>query len=150
MAETYPAILQGDHIEWTDEAPRRVNTNARINVIITIPGETQPASSGQTTESGSEAEEDEMLFRRLAEQWRSETQYFSTLPKMVLHPAYQKIIGFGKPAVPLILKELEARSDPWLWALHAITGEDPAPPNATFSEAVQAWLAWGRRKGHLK
>jgi len=52
----------------------------------------------------------------------------------------------GKLAVPLLLKELKERPDHWLVALNAITGEDPAPEDANFSEAVAAWIKWGKSK----
>lgn len=92
---------------------------------------------------------DDTEFCALAAQWRAETKYLSSVSKMVRHPAYQRIISMGWPAVPLILKELQQNSDHWLVALHLITGEDPAPADATFGEAVQAWLQWGRQKGYL-
>ena len=149
MSETYKAVLQGDHIEWGGKIPHQVESNEKINVLITIPGDPRLASTGQASGSDLGLRADETLFQQLAEQWRSETEYISSLSKMALHPAYQRIIGLGKPAVPLILSELQKRSDHWLWALHAITGEAPAPPNATFREAAQAWLDWGREKGYL-
>ncbi|MGH9844900.1 MAG: hypothetical protein ACREEM_39795, partial [Blastocatellia bacterium] len=92
---------------------------------------------------------EEEAFQSLAAQWRRETQYWSSVSKMALHPAYQRIIGMGNAAVPFILKELELRGGHWLWALHAITREDPAPPDANFRDAVDAWLRWGRQKGFL-
>ena len=88
-------------------------------------------------------------FRRLADQWRKETQYISSLTQMAMHPAYQKIIGMGQQAVPLILREMQQHGGHWLWALHVITDEDPVQPNATFREAVQAWLEWGKQRGYL-
>lgn len=66
-----------------------------------------------------------------------------------MHPAYQRIIGLGPRAVPLILRELQKTRGHWLWALNAITGEDPAPPAATYSEAVDAWLEWGKENRYL-
>ena len=91
----------------------------------------------------------EPRFRHLVDQWRKETRYLSSLSKISMHPAYQKIIGIGKEGVPLILREMQERGGHWLWALYAITDEDPAPPNANFDEAVQAWLNWGRQRGYI-
>jgi hypothetical protein len=91
----------------------------------------------------------ERRFQHLAETWRTETKYLSSLSKMAMHPAYQKIIGMGKQVIPLILRELRERGGHWLWALHVITDEDPAPVDATFAEAVQAWLRWGRSKNYI-
>jgi hypothetical protein len=84
----------------------------------------------------------------LAEIWRKETRATSALKRKILHPAYQQIIGMGPRAVPLILSELSERPDDWMWALNAITHEDPALENASFDEAVDAWLKWGKSK-HL-
>src|SRR2546427_853631 len=68
----------------------------------------------------------ERLFHKLAEQWRKETAHLSLVIKKVTHPAYQRIIGLGLDAVPLILCELQRRPSNWFWALKAITGVDPA------------------------
>lgn len=89
-------------------------------------------------------------FQNLTQAWRSETKYLSSLSKIAMHPAYQKIIGMGKPVLPLILDELQRRGGHWLWALHVITDEDPAPANATFREAVQAWLNWGKTHKYIR
>jgi hypothetical protein len=88
-------------------------------------------------------------FSRLVDTWRRDTRRLSSVTQMALHPAYQKIIGMGWAAVPLILREMQERGGHWLWALHAITDEDPAPEGATFHEAVQAWLEWGRARNYL-
>jgi hypothetical protein len=86
-------------------------------------------------------------FRVLVERWKAETVHSSLVQTQVQHPAYQRIIGMGQQAVPLILDEMRRRPDHWFWALHAITGEQPASPGATFGEAAEAWLAWGRTRG---
>jgi len=106
-------------------------------------------TEGLLCDKNSEPGDDEKLFRDLADQWRKDTRYLSSVTRMAIHPAYQRIIGMGSPALPLILRELRQRGDHWLWALHAITGEDPASPDATFEEAVQAWLEWGSKRGYL-
>ena len=70
--------------------------------------------------------------------------------KMFSHPAYRRIMGMGSSVLPLLLVELQHRPDHWLVAMNAITGEDPAPKDANFNAAVEAWLLWGRQKGLLK
>jgi hypothetical protein len=50
----------------------------------------------------------EERFNKLAKVWKSETELVSKVSKRVMHPAYQKIIGMGEPAIPLILKDLSA------------------------------------------
>jgi hypothetical protein len=87
-------------------------------------------------------------FRSLADQWYRETGMLSMMQKKALHPAYQRIIGMGKDALPFIFQELKQRGGHWIWALTAITGEDPAEPDHSLKEAVAAWLEWGRRHGY--
>ncbi len=91
----------------------------------------------------------EGLFRELADQWRRETAHLSLAIKKVMHPAYQRIIGLGPDAVPLILRELQRRPGHWFWALKAITGEDPAQPEDTISQASHAWLRWGQERQYI-
>lgn len=88
-------------------------------------------------------------FGRLAGQWKKDTRFTSSLNKRSMHPAYQRIIGMGPAALTLIFQDLEETRSHWLWALCAITGNDPAPQNATFDEAVDAWLTWGKSEGYL-
>jgi hypothetical protein len=91
----------------------------------------------------------EREFRELANQWYEETRKISSVPEMVLHPAYQKIIGMGKEALPLIFTELKRSRGHWLWALTMITREDHANPGDTFRQAVDSWLKWGEQKGYI-
>jgi hypothetical protein len=43
-----------------------------------------------------EAEQKHPEFASLAERWRRETRFSSSLDEKVLHPAYQSIIAMGK------------------------------------------------------
>jgi hypothetical protein len=88
-------------------------------------------------------------FAELAEAWRRETQFISFVQQRVVHPAYQRIIGMGWAAVPLILRELQRQPEHWLWALQAITGEEPARNASGLQAASEAWLRWGRERGLL-
>lgn len=94
---------------------------------------------------------DEALFRALAALWRRDTFNISSTSRMAMHPAYQRVIGMGSIAVPLILRELQQRPDWWFWALQAITGVDPVPPSwrGSLREMSAAWLAWGQEYGYL-
>lgn len=88
-------------------------------------------------------------FQALAEQWHRETLHASSITKKVLHPSYQRIMAMGKPALPWILDDLHKTRSHWLWALHFITGKDPAEPSVNFNQAVDAWLQWGLDNGLL-
>jgi hypothetical protein len=86
-------------------------------------------------------------FDELADTWEAETAFVSVVMKKVLHPSYQRIIGLGPAAVPLILERLEQRPQHWFWALEAITGDDPADGADSTLSATDAWLDWGRERG---
>jgi hypothetical protein len=92
----------------------------------------------------------EELFASLAAKWKSERVSTSSNLDIFLHDAYQKIIGLGRSAVPMILRELEKSQDHWYWALAAITREDPVPATlkGNMPAMRQSWLNWGRREGY--
>ena len=92
-----------------------------------------------------------MEFRSLVEQWEQETLFHSSLSLIFTHPAYQRIMAMGKPALPLILSELQKKSGQWFYALRYITGSDIAAEAEakTFSEAREAWLEWGRNNNYI-
>jgi hypothetical protein len=82
-------------------------------------------------------------FARLAAEWQEDTA-FASGQEIMVHPAYQQIIGMGAPALPLILRAMTENPAHWFWALNAITGEDPAVATTSFADATRAWLDWGR------
>ena len=90
-------------------------------------------------------------FSALVSQWKRNTEMTSSMTEMAMHPAYQRIIGMGTDAIPLLLRELEDRPDHWFWALKAISGDDPVRPEqrGKLKEMVRAWLAWGSREGYV-
>jgi len=96
------------------------------------------------------ASELETLFQEHVEMWKADTEHYSSVTKMILHPSYRRIMGMGPAVLPILLRELRERPDHWLVALNAITGIDPAPEKSTFDEAVGAWLQWGVRQGYLR
>ena len=87
-------------------------------------------------------------FRRLATEWKTETQFQSSITRIAMHPAYQRIIGMGQEALPYILRDLETTRAPWFWALHAITGLDPVPAEdrGYLDRMTRAWVRWGVRE----
>ncbi len=88
-------------------------------------------------------------FKTLADEWKRDTRFKSSLTAKVMHPSYQAIIGMGKEALPFILDDLQRTRAHWLWALRAITQEDPVPEGVDFGTAVEVWLTWGRNLGKL-
>ena len=87
-------------------------------------------------------------FYALVREWRSDTAAVSVDARKFRHPAFQKIVAMGWPAVPLLLHEIEHTSGHFDVALREITGDDPVPTKAAgdMRRVVKAWLQWGRRK----
>jgi hypothetical protein len=88
-------------------------------------------------------------FRRLASEWKAQSRYLSNTAQMAMLRPYQRIIGMGWQAVPLILEELRREPDQWFWALEAITEENPVPSEAAghVRQSAEAWVQWGRERG---
>jgi hypothetical protein len=94
----------------------------------------------------------EKRFIRLRDKWKSETAHESSTTRLVLHPAYQGIIGMGPDIVPLLLRELDQEPQVgfWFWALHAITQEDPvsSEDRGDGKAMAKAWIAWGKAQAY--
>jgi hypothetical protein len=88
-------------------------------------------------------------FSELADRWIAETAMQSSVQRKVLHPAYQRIIGMGPQAIPMILTRLRDDGGYWFWALAAIADEDPAAEMRGYEDAREAWLEWGVEAGYL-
>jgi hypothetical protein len=89
-------------------------------------------------------------FRDLVQRWRRDTRHVSSITERSTHFAYQRIIGMGGDALPLILHDLETTHDHWIWALNAIVPlENPAQHTDVFEEAVDAWITWGREHAYI-
>ena len=86
--------------------------------------------------------------QRLKAQWLKQTMVLSDAGKIMRHPAFKAIIALGEPAVPIIL---DARPSLLVWALPAITGENPVAEgdDGKIDKLTEAWLQWGRAKGLL-
>ena len=90
-------------------------------------------------------------FQRLAAEWKQRSRHMSNTAQMAMLRPYQKIIGMGIEAVPLILEELQREPNQWFWALEAITEENPVPAEAAGRVRLMAdaWIEWGRQHGFI-
>ena len=93
----------------------------------------------------------ETIFRDSADVWLEETSAYSSVTDISMHHAYQRIIGLGEPAVPLILREMQSEPGHWFWALRSITGCDPVPEEHRGDIASMSadWIRWGQSKGYI-
>jgi len=89
----------------------------------------------------------EETFRTLADEWRFATRFYSSLEQIIEHPAYRAIVQLGEEVVPLLLRELRRRPEPWFAALREITGADPVgmDQRGNMRAMTEAWLRWGRQ-----
>ena len=57
----------------------------------------------------------------------------------------------GPDVVPLLIRDLAEQPTHWFWALKAISGEDPVPPESVGKtpEMTESWLHWGHERGYL-
>lgn len=115
-------------------------------------GQAQRAAKSNGHRSGGKAADVTARFRELAARWRKDTEAESTIARMVRHTAYLEIIRLGPDVIPILLGELKRRPDFWFAALRELTGEDPVPKEAAgkIKDMAQAWLKWGRDRGHIK
>ena len=91
-------------------------------------------------------------FDQLVSEWKSGRPRGVDVAQMVRHPAYERIIGMGKPAIPLILRELERDVDHWFPALRELTGASPVPEESkgNLAKMTQAWLNWGKDEAYIQ
>jgi hypothetical protein len=92
---------------------------------------------------------DEVIFKGLAENWQHATQHLSVLAKRYEHPAYKAILGMGCGIAPFILRELQRAPDRWFDALEKLTSVNPAQNAATFEDAVELWIKWGKDNKYI-
>lgn len=81
-------------------------------------------------------------FNRLVQQWTQDIVFTSSSHDIILHWAYQQVIGLGPQIIPLIYEEMVAGELHWNWALYAITGEDVAANTDSPRAATDVWIRW--------
>lgn len=84
----------------------------------------------------------------LKSEWLEATRHLASLREMVMHPSYQKIIGMGEVALPMIFDELRKSPQHWFWALSSITMEDPVKPEdrGNLEKMRDSWLQWAKNE----
>lgn len=91
-------------------------------------------------------------FYELAETWRQETKYMSSIQQITSNASYQQIIGMGEKALPLIFREMQRQSGHWFLALQRITRVNPIQPQnrGDMENMTIDWLNWGRDSGYIR
>lgn len=93
----------------------------------------------------------EKTFTELATKWKRDTGTQSSIPAVVMHPAYLDIIGMGPDAIPFILRDLQGETSLWFTALRALAKTSPVKPEdaGNLKKMREAWLRWGKANGYL-
>lgn len=89
-------------------------------------------------------------FDQLVADWEAATMFSSSALEICTNRSYQRIIGLGLQAVPLIFERILNGSHHWGWALAAITQEDPAEDCDTIDQVSDAWMRWGEAHGFVR
>jgi hypothetical protein len=98
---------------------------------------------------------DDAVFQALVQRWHKERGASSSITQIAMCRSYQRIIGMGDKAIPLILRDLAQNADQpdhWFWALQMLTGIDPvADEDRGDMRAMAAtWLEWGKLSGYAR
>ena len=103
------------------------------------------------TSDGCAMTEAQAEFDRLAAEWKHETEHLSSSTAIVAHRAYQEIIGMGREAIPMILRDLEGTQAQWFSALRSIARESPIQPEdrGDIGAMAAAWLKWGKQRQYI-
>lgn len=90
-------------------------------------------------------------FDRLANRWRKDTELSSSVTQDFAHLAFLEILAMGKPALPLILEDLQLRGGHWFLALRLIAEDNPVPQAhaGRVKQMREDWIAWGRQNAYL-
>ena len=89
-------------------------------------------------------------FSALVGAWKGETMHLSSLSQVFDTEHYQKILGMGERAVPLIIRQLylEGRT-PYHWwgALRQLTKANPVPRwrEGNVGAMSEYWIKWARK-----
>jgi type I restriction enzyme M protein len=104
------------------------------------------------SDSSSRAMDESQLFSELRDKWHEETRLLPNATKRAINRHYQRIIGMGEAALPLILNDLSTNgTDDWFWALTSITGENPITEDiaGNMQAMAMSWIKWGKAAGYL-
>lgn len=129
------AVEGGITLTWEDETGQPIQLVVQVGSAAFLPDESVQRALRQAE------------FRRLVDQWKKERGSRSSIPQSAYLDSYQKIMGMGPNAVPLIIDQLKSegdRPDQWFWALRAITKQNPVKPEdrGNFPKMAQAWIEW--------
>ena len=97
------------------------------------------------------SEEEYNKFCNLAEKWKEETLFTSSISEIESNPSYLEIINMGKSVLSYIFQDLKSGYAFWFGALENITGCNPVKPSHRgFVELMtEDWLKWGEGHGYI-
>jgi hypothetical protein len=117
------------------------------------PGKISKTQASANVQSFAPKAQASLRFRELVAQWRAERGATASITAMAACDAYQKIIGMGPDAIPLIIAQMRSESgepDQWFWALQVLAGVDPVAyeDRGDSVKMSQSWIAWAEKEGY--
>jgi hypothetical protein len=79
--------------------------------------------------------------------WQKETKFASNISAMVQNANFKNILSLGKPAVPIILQEINKNPSNLVWALNYIEGFNISRSPISIGDACRMWIKWGHNRG---
>lgn len=143
---TFRGHIHNGQVVFDESAPLAEGATVQVSLLET---EVAPAPRARGHQVNGAELSIEANFRQLVAEWKAATALTSSGTEILLHPAYQRIIGMGKDAVKFIIDELRREPDHWFWALQAITGEDPVADGdqGKIDRMTSSWLNWAQQRG---
>lgn len=141
--ESAPKHRHEDAMSWPEVSLRSAHSEQ-----VVWEGQSRFDRASEGRESGvAETASHRAELEFLAAKWREDTFFTSSETDRILHPAYQRIIGFGRDALPFLLGKVQDGDGNWYHALRSITGEDPVRREDRGDVAAmrRAWITWSQQ-----
>lgn len=145
-SEQEQQYISGEYYRKSIERSQENNiSNCTVGAALEIEGSSERYSNLAELEK-------KLKFETLANQWKENTKFLSSIDSIVNDSSYKQIINMGEDAIPFILEDLSKTSSYWFYALKEISGEDPVDNKyrGQIDKMTEAWISWGRLKAYVQ
>jgi len=90
-------------------------------------------------------------FFNLYQAWESNTQFQSSIFKIIEDVNFKRIVEMGDKAIPLIIEEIEKNPSTLVWALNIITNTTiSSSRRLTVADACRRWVTLWKERNSVK
>ena len=90
-------------------------------------------------------------FFNLYQAWESNTQFQSSIFKIIEDVNFKRIVEMGDKAIPLIIEEIEKNPSTLVWALNIITNTTiNSSQRLTVADACRRWVKLWKERNSVK